>query len=218
MDALDSNSESNPYTSLANMNKIASGSASGGIPTCTLDAWVFDKQNCSRSASESIYEASPTSGTSFVSTGHMCISFNEKFSSSNLNIWSEADFMNRYIARRQCSGDTQAFELIMKYGSALIGYRDSRINLYAALKDQLADLKASSEALKSKIGDFTIATLTFAANTTALNNLVASSVNGASHSTNCSVVAASMRAFHNVFCIDFIDRLAKIGRDELIKV
>jgi hypothetical protein len=37
--------------------------------------------------------------------------------------------------------------MIMKYGTALIGYRDSRINLYAALKDQLAELKASNEAL-----------------------------------------------------------------------
>jgi hypothetical protein len=51
------------------------------------------------------------------------------------------------MPRRQCSGDTQAFDMIMKYGTALIGYRDSRINLYAALKDQLAELKASNEAL-----------------------------------------------------------------------
>lgn len=125
--------------------------------------------------------------------------------------------VSRYLPRRQCSGDTQAFDRIMQYGAALIGYRDSRMDLYTALKDQLADLKAANQALNSKIGDLTLATLSFAANTTALNNLVASSVNGASHSSNCSVVAASMRAFHNVFCIGFVDQLAKLGSSGLIE-
>lgn len=43
VDALPSLSEDNPYTCLANMNKVTSGSASAGVPTCTLDTWVFDK-------------------------------------------------------------------------------------------------------------------------------------------------------------------------------
>ena len=43
VDALPSIYEENPYTTLAHMYKVTSGSASAGFPTCTLDTWVFDK-------------------------------------------------------------------------------------------------------------------------------------------------------------------------------
>jgi ABC-type multidrug transport system fused ATPase/permease subunit len=69
-------SEDNPYVALGNMNKYADNGTGGAPPTCTFDYWVFDKANCTHNSTESIYAASPTSGTAFVSTGFMCISFN----------------------------------------------------------------------------------------------------------------------------------------------
>lgn len=81
-------SENNPYLAIQNMNKYTNNGTASPYPTCTYDYWVFDKTNCSRNTTEAIYTSSLTSGTSFVSTGFMCISFNEKYSSSSLNIWS----------------------------------------------------------------------------------------------------------------------------------
>jgi hypothetical protein len=141
--------EDNPYVAIQNMNKYANNGTASPYPTCTYDFWVFDKTNCSRNATEAIYTASLSSGKSFVSTGFMCMSFNEKYSSSSLNIWSESDIMNRYITKRSCQNSTQSFDVLMSYASSLIAYRDSRINLYQSLKDQLTSLLNTNVALNN---------------------------------------------------------------------
>ncbi len=131
------------------MNKYTNNRTSSPYPTCTYDYWVFDNMNCSNNATESIYTASLSSGKSFVKTGFMCISFNEKYSSSSLKIWSESDIMNRYITKRSCQNDTRSFDALMPYVSSLIAYRDSRIDLYQSLKDQLTSLLNTNVALNS---------------------------------------------------------------------
>jgi hypothetical protein len=76
IDSSTTNTEDNPYVALQNMNKLTNNGTSSPYPTCTYDYWVFDKTNCSYNATEAIYSSSLTSGTSFVSTGFMCVSFN----------------------------------------------------------------------------------------------------------------------------------------------
>lgn len=58
------------------MNKYSNNGTGGVPPTCTYDYWVFDNTNCTKNSTESIYSASVTSGSTFVTTGFQCISFN----------------------------------------------------------------------------------------------------------------------------------------------
>lgn len=49
--------------------------------------------------------------------------------------WSQSDIVYRYLQIRQnCS---YAFDKITYYANTLINYRDSRINLFQAIKDRL---------------------------------------------------------------------------------
>lgn len=42
--------ENNPYVAIQNMNKYTNNTAASPYPTCTQDYWVFDKTNCTYSA------------------------------------------------------------------------------------------------------------------------------------------------------------------------
>lgn len=63
--------EDNPAVALRNMNDLSNNSTG-----CTKDYWVFDKTNCTGNSTEVVYSATITSGTSFPSTGFLCMSFN----------------------------------------------------------------------------------------------------------------------------------------------
>lgn len=63
--------EDNPAVALRNMNDLSNNSTG-----CTKDYWVFDKTNCTSNATEVVYSATVTSGTTFPTTGFLCISFN----------------------------------------------------------------------------------------------------------------------------------------------
>lgn len=52
-----------------------------------------------------------------------------------MNSWSFSDFTMRYIQVRQ--NYTSAYNRILYYGATLIAFRDSRLNLFQAIKDQL---------------------------------------------------------------------------------
>lgn len=66
----------NPQVALTNLNKYTNNNTGGVPPSCTNDYWVFDSTNCTHNVTESIYVATPTSGTTFATSGTMCISFN----------------------------------------------------------------------------------------------------------------------------------------------
>lgn len=78
IDALNSvMTEDNPTVAIQNMNILTNNGTAALYPTCTNDYWVFDNTNCSHNSTESIYTPSTVlSGTTFVTTGFMCISFN----------------------------------------------------------------------------------------------------------------------------------------------
>ncbi len=115
--------------------RIYSNNQSAVTATCTNDYWVFHSDNCTKSATETLYTESLTSGVTYASTGHTCISFNNKFSSADTNIWTTDRLAERYVQRRQCEGDTTAYDRIMSYMTALVYYRDTRMNLYQNIKD-----------------------------------------------------------------------------------
>lgn len=199
------------------MNKYTNNGTSGSPPSCTNDYWVFDATNCTYAPTEARYVESTTSGVTFASTGTLCISFNQKFQSSSSSIWTVSDIALRYLSRRQCSGNTQSYQSILKYAQSLINYRDSRINLYTNLKDQLNSLLTSNTNFNSKIVTFTNKVVTFAdTSTSQLNILVTNAVNGLDASSNCTTIANHLRLVNNIFCKQFIYSVVQFGNHQLI--
>lgn len=129
-----------------------------------------------------------------------------------------SDIAARYIPLRQCQGSTQAYESIMSYAQSLINYRDSRINLYQNLKDQLTSLLAKNVAYNSKIAGYTASVNAFTSATATLNTLVTNQINGVDYSSNCTAIADSLRLLYNIFCINFIYKLIQFGSHSLIQV
>ena len=46
-----------------------------------------------------------------------------------------------------------------------------------------------------------------------LGNAVTSQVNGLTVSSNCTIIADSIRFFYNIYCINLLNRTVKIGKD-----
>ncbi len=100
----------------------------------------------------------------------------------------------------------------MSYATSLINYRDSRINLYQNLKDQLTDLLNANNNYNNDISTFTNKVVAFNANTSSLNTLMTNSINGVSYASNCTVVADNLRFLYNVFCVNFIYKTVQFGK------
>lgn len=103
----------------------------------------------------------------------------------------------------------------MSYADSILNYRDSRINLYQNLKDQLTDVLNKNTAYNSKLNGFTSSIRAFVAATSALQTLVTNSVNGVDHASNCTAVANSLRLFYNIFCVSFIYKSVQFGINPL---
>ena len=66
----------------------------------------------------------------------------------------------------------------MKYATSLVNYRDSRINLYQNIKDQLNALLTSNNNFNTNLTTFTNNVNTFVTSTQTLNTLVTNAING----------------------------------------
>lgn len=104
----------------------------------------------------------------------------------------------------------------MLYATSLINYRDSRINLYQNIQDQLSSLLTANINYNQNISDFTTTVIGFNANTSTLNSLMTSSVNGINYSSNCTVIANGLRMVYNFFCVNFIYKLVQFGKIDSI--
>lgn len=208
--------EDNPQIALNEFNKFTNNGTNGVPPSCTNDYWVFDSTNCTNNATESIYVSNnSTSGTTFATTGTTCISFNEKFQSQNNYSWSVSDISNRYVGRRQCGtgpSRTASYDNIVKYATSLVNYRDSRVNLYQNIKDQLNSLLTSNNNFNSKLVTYTSSVNTFVSTTQTLNTLVTNAVNGLDASSDCRTIANNLRFVYNAFCKNFIYTIVQFGK------
>jgi hypothetical protein len=137
-------SENNPYVALAHMNLYTNQNSVGVNTTCSNDLWVYDVANCTYAGSESIYSpsADTTKGLYIPASGSLCISLNTRISQSAPSIWTSSDIGNRYLSIRECTGNksSEAYDKIISYANSITNYRDSRINLYKSLSDQLSSM------------------------------------------------------------------------------
>jgi len=99
----------------------------------------------------------------------------------------------------------------MGYATALINYRDSRINLYANIQDQLNVLLTANNNFNTNLGTFTTAVNTFVSNTQTMNTLVTNSINGLDASSNCTTIANHLRLLHQSYCVNFLHSSVQFG-------
>lgn len=141
----------------------------------------------------------------------MCISFNEKYQTQFNDSWSVFDIINRYVFRRQCNSNTESFDMIRDYAVSLINYRDSRMNVYQNIKDQLNALLTTNQNLNTNITAFTNKVSTFVTATATLQSLVTNQVNGLDASSNCITIANHLRFVYNTFCVNFLYTSVQFG-------
>lgn len=179
------------------------------MDTCSKDRWVFDSLNCTDST-ETTYVASTTANGEALSENHVtCISFNEKFASTYPNSWTQSDFRRRYIQTRQdCEA---AYNAIISYGEALINFRDSRVNLYQAIQDDLDDLKSSNEAFNTLLDGFRSRVDQFYSSVSTLNNLITNEIDGLLVTSDCTIIKSNLLFTYNAFCVNFMDRIVTLG-------
>ena len=99
----------------------------------------------------------------------------------------------------------------MEYVVALINYRDSRINLYQNLKDQLNTLLTNNRNFNTNLTTFTNNVNGFVTSTQTLNTLVTNAINGLDASNNCHTIANHLRFVYNSFCVNFIYTAVQFG-------
>lgn len=142
-------SKSNPKVALYNLNGYTLRAA--GAQNCSQDDWVFDEANCTTGEAKYVPGTTIVEGTT-LRTYPLCISFNSKLMTSSTSVWTTTDFNARYVQiMANCS---TAYSNIMKYGFALINFRDSRINLYKSLYSDLNDLLTANLNFNTKLGTF----------------------------------------------------------------
>ena len=105
----------------------------------------------------------------------------------------------------------------MKYATSLTNYRDSRINLYQSLYDELNNLLVLNAAYTSNMSTFNSEVNTFFSSVATLNNLVTNQINGLTISSDCRVIADSFRFFYNMYCVNLMNRSVKIGMHKAIQ-
>ena len=115
------------------------------------DIWVWDKVNCTN-PSQFTYTAGSTSGVTLSPNETYCISFNEKIIDTAQNSWSISDIATRYLSIRQAQ--TARYQAIYDFASTLISFRDSRYNLFKAIKDSLTNLHVQNTNFNTRMNTF----------------------------------------------------------------
>ncbi len=144
----------------------------------------------------------------------LCISFNEKLSNAQSSSWTQSDFNRRYVQIRHSCPD--AYDKIISYGSALINFRDSRINLFQSLKDQLSALLILNNNFNSNLIAYRVKLNAFYSTVSTLNNLITNKISGLLISANCTVIADNLRFSYNSLCVNFINKSVKVGKFKVI--
>jgi hypothetical protein len=198
-------SSNNPNYAINQLNLYSY--TGGGVPTGSSDVWVWDKANCT-SPGQTVYTAVSSPGTSLSTTQVTCISFNEKLISTATSSWSFSDFTMRYVQIRQ--NYPTAYNKTLYYGATLIAFRDSRLNLFQAIKDKLSALLTQNNNFNTMLMSFKTRVTQFYSSVSTLNNLITNPLSGLIVSSNCNTVADKLRFSYNVFCVNFMGQIVKL--------
>lgn len=114
----------------------------------------------------------------------------------------------RYVQIRQ--NYPTAYNKTLYYGATLIAFRDSRLNLFQAIKDRLSALLTLNNNFNTMLGTFNTRVTQFYSAVNTLNNLITNTLNGLLVSSNCQSVSSKLRFTYNVFCVNFMGQVVKL--------
>lgn len=140
-----------------------------------------------------------------------CISLNLKLAQSSPSIWTLADMQKRYKQIKQ--NCTVAYDLINDYGNSIIRYRDSRINLFRGIIDQVTSLQSSHFSFNASLNAFRSNLTSFSTTQTIidLSNFVTNKIDGLLVSSDCTPIGDRMRFLYNAFCVNAMGSVVQLG-------
>lgn len=140
-----------------------------------------------------------------------CISFNTMLYNSSSGIWTLTDMQKRYRQIKQTC--EVAYTKIVDYGGALVSYRNSRINLFQSLIDQLTNLQSYHSSFNSTLDGFRSNLTSFSSTQTIvdLNNFVTNKIDGLLVSSNCSPIGDRLKFVYNAFCVNAMGSVVQLG-------
>jgi hypothetical protein len=115
----------------------------------------------------------------------------------------------RYVQIRE--GYPEAYQWIQYYGQTLIAFRDSRINLFQAVQDDLTALLTSNTDFNNQLANFDSRVTQFYGTVSTLNNLITNSLDGLVATSNCHSLADKLRFVYNVYCLNFMAQVTKLA-------
>jgi len=104
-----------------------------------------------------------------------------------------------------------AYSDIISYGKSLINYRDSRINLFQGIKDELISLKAQHVQFNTNLDSYKSRVDNFYSSVSTLNNLVTDKISGLLVSSNCQVTGDYLKVTNNAFCHNVMGQVVLMG-------
>lgn len=120
----------------------------------------------------------------------------------------------RYVQIRDAY--TDAYNRIQFHGATLIAFRDSRINLFQAIQDDLNALLTSNNNFNTQLTAFDGRVTQFYGAVSTLNNLITNTLDGLVVTSNCNSLADKLRFVHNVYCVNFMAQVVKLALCSLL--
>ena len=120
----------------------------------------------------------------------------------------------RYVQTRASYSD--AYNQIQYYGATLIAFRDSRINLFQAIQDDLTSLLTLNTNFNSQLTAFDGRVTQFYGAVSTLNDLITNTIDGLVVTSNCNSLADKLRFVHNVYCVNFMAQVTRLALCSLL--
>jgi CBS domain containing-hemolysin-like protein len=115
----------------------------------------------------------------------------------------------RYVQIRQ--NYSTAYSKALSFGATLIAFRDSRLNLFKAIKDRLSSLLTSNNNFNTQLGSFKTRVNQFYSAVSTLNNLITNPLSGLVTTSNCKTLSDKLKFAYNVFCVNFMGEVVKLA-------
>ena len=120
----------------------------------------------------------------------------------------------RYVQIRDAYAD--AYNRIQLHGATIIAFRDSRINLFQAIQDDLNALLTTNNNFNTQLTAFDSRVNQFYGAVSTLNNLITNTLDGLVVTSNCNSLADKLRFVHNVYCVNFMAQVVKLALCSLL--
>lgn len=140
-----------------------------------------------------------------------CYPLNVKPTIGSAGIWTFTDFTDRYKQIRYDCEDS--YDIVMGYAKSILLYRDSRIDLFQSLIDELTSLRADHDGFDLVMTSFrsNLALFESTQSIKDLSNFVTNEIDGLLVSSQCEPIGDYLRFIQNSFCVNAIGHTVDLG-------